>query len=54
MMLTQNKNQLILQGDWIISNTTEIESALNSVDFSAIDLSKAIEIDGHQWRLLDE
>lgn len=53
MMLTQNKNQLILQGDWIISNTTEIESALNSVDFSAIDLSKAIEIDGSNITAMD-
>ena len=53
MMLTQNKNLLQLQGDWIISNTTEIEKALNAIDFSTIDLSQTIEIDGSSLATMD-
>lgn len=53
MMLTQNKNQLILQGDWTIANTTAIEKAMDSVKFSDFDLKQPIEINGESLVLMD-
>lgn len=53
MMLTQDKNQLTLQGAWTIANTNAIENAIAQVNFSAFDLSQTIEINGSQVDAMD-
>ncbi|GAA5093675.1 ABC transporter permease [Wohlfahrtiimonas larvae] len=53
MMLTQDKNQLILQGDWTIANIPVIEKSIAKVDFHNLDMNQIVEINGHGLTSLD-
>ena len=53
MMLTQNKNVLMLQGDWTIAQTARIEQSIDSVDFKQFDLTQTIQIDGDAIKMMD-
>ena len=53
MMLTQDKNQLTLQGDWTIANTAAIEKSIANVNFSNIDLKQPVEINGDALVAMD-
>ena len=53
MMLTQNKNQILLQGDWTIANTTAIEKEIATVKIADLDLNQTIEISGDSITTMD-
>lgn len=53
MMLTQNKNVLMLQGDWTIAQTATIEQSIDAVDFKQFDLTQSIQIDGDAIKMMD-
>ncbi|WP_246782313.1 MlaE family ABC transporter permease [Wohlfahrtiimonas chitiniclastica] len=53
MMLTQNNNQLMLEGEWTIGNTPIIEKSIAAIDWTKLDLSNAIEINGSALTSLD-
>lgn len=53
MMLSQNKNVLMLEGEWTIANTTAIEKAIGAVNFADFDLSQTIQVNGNAISKID-
>lgn len=53
MMLTQDKNQLTLQGEWVILNTQAIEQAIQQVNFTQIDITQPVELTGSAITRMD-